>query len=173
MCKELHTQLLGIKFGKMFLKGILKLHQNLKSVHILCCLSLLLGIYYRQSVFLCIANPFENLIKVMTPLLEKCKCTVKFAFNSLVMWWMTNSSKIALPSITILICVTFIKDFSCWLRHKEFTQETRVWFLGQEDTLEKIPWSGYPLQYSFLENPMDREAWWATVHGITKESDRT
>ena len=23
-----------------------------------------------------------------------------------------------------------------------------------------------PLQYSCLENPMDREAWWATVHGV-------
>ena len=27
---------------------------------------------------------------------------------------------------------------------------------------------GYPLQYSCLENPVDRGAWWATVHGITK-----
>ena len=27
---------------------------------------------------------------------------------------------------------------------------------------------GYPLQYSCLENPMDREAWWATVHGVAK-----
>ena len=26
----------------------------------------------------------------------------------------------------------------------------------------------YPLQYSFLENPMDRGAWWATVHGAAK-----
>ena len=25
-----------------------------------------------------------------------------------------------------------------------------------------------PLQYSCLENPMDREAWWATVHGVPK-----
>ena len=25
---------------------------------------------------------------------------------------------------------------------------------------------GYPLQYSCLENPMDRGAWWATVHGV-------
>ena len=25
-----------------------------------------------------------------------------------------------------------------------------------------------PLQYSCLENSMDREAWWATVHGVTK-----
>ena len=25
-----------------------------------------------------------------------------------------------------------------------------------------------PLQYSCLENPMDRGSWWATVHGVTK-----
>ena len=25
-----------------------------------------------------------------------------------------------------------------------------------------------PLQYTCLENPMDREAWWAAVHGVTK-----
>ena len=28
--------------------------------------------------------------------------------------------------------------------------------------------NGYPLQYSFLQNPMDRGAWWATVRGVTK-----
>ena len=27
---------------------------------------------------------------------------------------------------------------------------------------------GNPLQYSCLENPMDRGTWWATVHGVTK-----
>ena len=27
---------------------------------------------------------------------------------------------------------------------------------------------GNPLQYSYLENPMDRGAWWATVHGVPK-----
>ena len=32
---------------------------------------------------------------------------------------------------------------------------------------------GNPLQYSCLGNPMDREAWWATVHGGHKESDTT
>ena len=25
-----------------------------------------------------------------------------------------------------------------------------------------------PLQYSCLENPIDRGAWWATVHGVAK-----
>ena len=28
--------------------------------------------------------------------------------------------------------------------------------------------NGNPLQYSCPENPMDRGAWWATVHGVTK-----
>ena len=31
--------------------------------------------------------------------------------------------------------------------------------------------NGNPLQYSCLENPMDREAWWATVHGVTVGHD--
>ena len=32
--------------------------------------------------------------------------------------------------------------------------------------------NGNPLQYSCLENPMDRGAWWATVQG-SKQSDTT
>ena len=32
--------------------------------------------------------------------------------------------------------------------------------------------SGSPLQYSCLENPMDRGAWWAAVHGIVKSRTR-
>ena len=28
--------------------------------------------------------------------------------------------------------------------------------------------NGNPLQYSCLENPIDRGAWWATVHGVTR-----
>ena len=32
--------------------------------------------------------------------------------------------------------------------------------------------NGNPLQYSCLENPRDGEAWWATVHGVTKSQTR-
>ena len=32
---------------------------------------------------------------------------------------------------------------------------------------------GKPLQYSCLENPMERGAWQAIVHGVAKESDTT
>jgi len=34
-------------------------------------------------------------------------------------------------------------------------------------------WNGNTLQYSCLENPMDRGALWATVHGVPKELDTT
>ena len=46
--------------------------------------------------------------------------------------------------------------------------------LGLIPGLEKSPGEGNggPLQYSCLENPMDRGAWLATVHGVA-ESDMT
>ena len=45
-------------------------------------------------------------------------------------------------------------------------QETWVQSLGWENALEEG--MATPLQYSCLENPMDRGAWWATVHGVAK-----
>ena len=32
--------------------------------------------------------------------------------------------------------------------------------------------NGNPLQYSYLRNPVDREAWQATVHGVAKNLTR-
>ena len=32
--------------------------------------------------------------------------------------------------------------------------------------------NGTPLQYSCLENPMDRGAWWVTIHGVSKSWTR-
>ena len=32
--------------------------------------------------------------------------------------------------------------------------------------------NGTPLPYSYLENPMDGGAWWATVHGVAKSRTR-
>ena len=42
--------------------------------------------------------------------------------------------------------------------------------VGSIPGMGRSPGGGYgnPLQYSCLENPMNREAWWATFHGVTK-----
>ena len=42
--------------------------------------------------------------------------------------------------------------------------------VGSVPGLERSPGGGHrnPLQYSCLANPMDRGAWWATVHEVTK-----
>ena len=47
--------------------------------------------------------------------------------------------------------------------------------LGLIPQLGKSPGEGNSdaFQYSRLEKSMDRRAWWATVHGVTKESDTT
>ena len=57
---------------------------------------------------------------------------------------------------------------SWWLRQKKHLPtmwETQVRSLGWE-----VPGggNGNPLQYSCVENPMDRGAWWATVRGVAK-----
>ena len=41
--------------------------------------------------------------------------------------------------------------------------------LGRSSELE----NKNPLQYSCLRNPMDRGAWWTTVHGVANELDMT
>ena len=42
--------------------------------------------------------------------------------------------------------------------------------LGLIPGLERSPGegNGYSLRYSYLENPMDRGGWWATIHGVSK-----
>ena len=47
-------------------------------------------------------------------------------------------------------------------------QETQALSLGWKDPLEECN----PLQYSCLENPMDRGAGRATVHGVSKSQKR-
>ena len=62
------------------------------------------------------------------------------------------------------------------VQYKNFPDGSTVKNLAANVDLGSIPGSGRspgegngkPLQYSCLENPMDKGAWWITVHGVTK-----
>ena len=61
------------------------------------------------------------------------------------------------------------------VQHKEPAYNTGD--RGQEGSTPELGRSpgegnGNPLQYSFLEIPMNRGAWWDTVHGVTKRQRR-
>ena len=89
-----------------------------------------------------------------------------------------------------LILVTYLKNHFFFLWSIYLTSVTLYWenftsCIGSSDGkesacnigdpgsipgLERSPGerNGYTLQYSCLENPMDRGTWWATVHGVAK-----
>ena len=67
----------------------------------------------------------------------------------------------------LLSCVL---DMAQIVKNPTAVQETWVRSLGQEDSVGEG--DGYPLQYSCLENSMDRGVWRAIVHGITKSRTR-
>ena len=63
------------------------------------------------------------------------------------------------------------KQRALWLSSKESTCIAGVTEnMGSIPVSERSPGGGHgnPLQYSFLENPMDRGDWRATVHRVTK-----
>ena len=73
-----------------------------------------------------------------------------------------------------VILISLLYGLPLWLTVKNLPamQETWVLSLGQEDRRCPREENGYPLQYSCLENPMDRGAWQATVYGIAKSWTR-
>ena len=69
-------------------------------------------------------------------------------------------------------CLVWILGFPGGSDSKEST--CNVGDLGSIPRLGRTPGGGHdnPLQYSCLENPMDRGAWRAIVHGVAKSWTR-
>ena len=68
-------------------------------------------------------------------------------------------SIIIVPRVCCLLLVQMVKNWPA------------MWFwlgLIPESKRSRGEGNGYPFQYSCLENSMDREAWWSTVHGVAK-----
>ena len=68
----------------------------------------------------------------------------------------------------LLYCRLILHQLS--YRESPSIQEMQVQSLGPRAPEEG---NGNPLQYSCLENSMDRGSWWATVPRVAKESDTT
>ena len=89
-------------------------------------------------------------------------------------WWFLIDDRPNRPGVHFLLSIFVAGCFPgdsgsaepiCQFRtHKRLG--IKVWSLGQED---HPGGQGNPLQYSRLQNPMDRESWWATVHGVTQQ----
>ena len=66
--------------------------------------------------------------------------------------------------------VVFLNTCVFWLSGKQSVVVNIAGDAGSIPGLGRFPGrgNGNPLQYACLGNPMDRGAWWATVHGVTE-----
>ena len=68
----------------------------------------------------------------------------------------------------VLAYLSSASQVAQWVKNPPAMQETEemwVQFLGQEDPLEEDTATHAS---SYLENPMDRGAWWVTIYRVTK-----
>ena len=141
------------------------------------------------STFLYILTGVKWNLTVVLLFISLVFSELKHFFTYLVVWISSLEtclfrlfvhSLIGLFVLLLMTCMSpfYILDFS------HFSDGLPRWLSGKESacqcrrhrTQEFNPWvgkisgggSGNPLQYSFLENSMDRGAWQATVQGITK-----
>ena len=88
-------------------------------------------------------------------------------------YWSFSFSVI--PSKEIPGLISFRMDWKGYKNVSHINKEEKNLAAMQEMQVLSLGWlgrspgegNGNPLQYSFLENPMDRGAWCATVYGIT------
>ena len=88
------------------------------------------------------------------------------------------------PRLLYFECYIMIVTYNAfhWVPYCSYSKVSFYrWLRGKERIRELISFdqlvycvsgtgegNGNPLQYSCLENPMDRGAWWATIHGVAK-----
>ena len=71
----------------------------------------------------------------------------------------TSDVKYPLGYVLIILVAQMVKESAC-----NVTDQGSIPVLGRSPG----GGNGKPIQYSCLGNPMDRGAWWTTVHAVTK-----
>ena len=134
-----------------------------------------LYILCQTKKFYSITNLLRIFIKnecwILSGFLHQLIWSYDFSFFSTLMWLITLINFKMLTKT----CISGIKGFLGGTSGKEpACQCRRCKRHGFSPWVGKIPWGGHgnPLQYSCLENPLDRGAWRATVHGVAKSQTR-
>ena len=99
-----------------------------------------------------------------TKMTKKYQCAfIENGHSHLLLVWMQTAATFPKGSLTT--------GLPRWLSGKESACQCRRRRRHRFDPwVRKIPWrgNGNPLQYSCLENPMDRGAWQSIVHGVAR-----
>ena len=119
-------------------------------------------------------------MKAFSTIIAYIKYLIKY-HHTIIVIFLFASQKTFCRYINIVLLSSFyrrwkLKHYSIFLWRSSGTsskepacQCRRQQRYGFNPWVRKIPWrNGNPLQYSCLENPMDRGAWWTTVHGVAK-----
>ena len=87
----------------------------------------------------------------------------------------SNNNNDSYHQLSIYYILALFWGLPRWLSGKEATCQCRRLGLTPGSIQERSPGegNGNPLQYSCLENPMDRGGWQAAIHGVSKELDTT
>ena len=116
-------------------------------------------------------------------------CSISTFLNFLNKLQSYNISKFHEYPLLLKTCKSFhLLDFVLWFSHHLPCQESESILPSKGRSLEQDrkgiflfntlqqkecgEGNGTPLQYSCLENPMDRGAWWGAVHGVAKSRTR-
>ena len=110
-----------------------------------------------STIFIVAVQSLRRVQLFATPWTAACQASLSFTISQSLLKLMSIES--VMPSNHLFPCGSDSKEFAC-----------------NAGDPGLIPWSGRspgggngnPPQYSCLENSMDRRAWWATVHGVTK-----
>ena len=106
----------------------------------------------------------------MTPWIAAYQAPPSMGFSRQEYWSgapVPSLTKLCITSIIPILLDIYFKNLCISMHRKE--KSVRIFQLPKMMFGEG---NGTPLQYSCLENPMDRGAWWAAVHGVAKSRTR-
>ena len=130
-----------------------------------------------KSVNFSVLSLLLKLLFIVSRALHNCPLTsfLKSSIPTLLLFCFIqisyNPPHSFLKDFRLLDTLFYLPGLSWWHNGKETACHfRRLWRLGFDPWVGKIPWSRkwQPLQYTCLENSMERGAWWATVYGVVK-----